>query len=190
MSDAVRSLVIDRKLSGRQETNGVEAITCATSLTLRQIGVVFRYVATAADARATAVRARSSAQSYASPAAVGAAGLVLEAMSTGDERHIADALIRCRSVFDEGELFAGAIALLVGFIEQVAELADLDVMEVAVASIATDNLNSGACRRRRGSRRVAVRSINESADVHQMACQHRSLVVARQTSLPRRELLV
>ncbi len=158
---------------------------------LGQIGVVYQYVVSAGEARTTALKARSSAKSHASSAVVGAACVVVDALSTGDERRIAGELARCRSVFDDGELFTATIALLVGFIEQVAALADLDVVAVAAASITAADPRSGACRTRLGGARVAVRSSSASfAAAHHAACRSKSLIEERHSSLPRRGILV
>ena len=188
VSDAVWSLVIDGKFCRPKEPDNVEAITCATSMILRQIGVVYEYAVSAAEARATALKARSSAQSYASPAVVGAAGVVVNALCTGGTRHMAGELARCRSVFDDGELFAGTIALLVGFIEQVAALADLDVATVAVQSITTADPRSGVCTRR-STDGVTVRSSLRASfgDADRATCRFGSLISARRSFLPRRE---
>jgi hypothetical protein len=155
VSDAVWSLLVNDETDGRRAsppcaTQIPESIRQASSLTLRQIGVVFGYVENAAEARGIALRARAVAHTYASPAVVGAAGAVLGAVSKGDERSIADTLNRCRLVFDDLELFVGAIALLVGFLEQVAFLAELDVVTVAADVMGAGQRTRGSCRSRRG----------------------------------------
>ncbi len=168
----------------------IGAIIYTSSLTVRQIGAVNGYVEDADQARAVTLSAVASAHSYATPAEVGAAGLLAEAVRSGDDQAIATVLGRCRATFTDHELITGGIALLVGLIEHVAMLADLDVVTVMELSVADSRTGSDGCARAMvatGAARRTVMSGDGAGPSVPARCRPNMPVSAR--VLPRRESL-
>lgn len=170
----------------------IDAIMYASSLTVRQIGVVNGYLEDADRARAITMSAVASAHSYATPAEVGAAGLLAEAVRSGDDQVIAEVLGRCRATFTDHELITGGVALLVGLIEHVAVLAELDVVTVMELSVADRRTRPDRC-----ARSILVTGVVRRRRTAMSGDPYRSSVAARRRprmpvgvkSLPRRELL-
>lgn len=187
--EAVRSLIltgtakVDRRV-------GIDAIMYTSSLTVRQIGAVNGYVEDADQARAITLSAVAAAHSYATPAEVGAAGLLAEAVRSGDDQVIAAVLGRCRATFTDHELITGGVALLVGLIEHVAMLADLDVITVMELSVADSRTRSDRCVRAIVATGVARQTVMSGDGVRPsvlVGCRPNRPVNVR--ALPRRELL-
>jgi hypothetical protein len=190
IAEAVRSLIVTGTANVGRVVDGIGAIIYTSSLTVRQIGAVNGYVEDSDQARAITLSAVASAHSYATPAEVGAAGLLAEAVRSGDDQAIAAVLGRCRATFTDHELITGGIALLVGLIEHVAVLADLDVLTVMELSVADSRTGSDGCARAivaAGVARQTVMSAHGARPIAPARCRPNMPVNAQ--ALPRRELL-
>ena len=188
--EAVRSLIVTGTAKVDRWVDGIDAIMYTSSLTVRQIGALNGYVEDADRARAITLSAVAAAHSYATPAEVGAAGLLAEAVRSGDDQVIAAVLGRCRATFTDHELITGGVALLVGLIEHVAMLAHLDVVTVMELSVADSRTRSDRCARAivaTGVARQTVMSGDGARPSVPAGCRPNTPVSVR--ALPCRELL-